>query len=86
MFAFAATARCVKDHHFDAVFDAYLSDDEVRAFLQEHNPAAFKEMSEKLMEARDRGLWRPRLHRTYKMLAALHGGGAPNALQQEPVL
>ena len=25
MFAFQATARCVKDHHFDAVFDAYLN-------------------------------------------------------------
>ena len=86
MFAFAATARCVKDHHFDAVFDAYLGDEDVRAFLEEHNPAALKEMSERLMEAQDRGLWRPRLNSTYKFLASLNGGVAPNALQQEPVL
>jgi cobaltochelatase CobN len=86
MFAFAATARCVKDHHFDAVFDAYLGDEDVRAFLEEHNPAALKEMSERLMEAQDRGLWRPRLNSTYKFLASLNGGVAPNALQQEPVV
>ena len=86
MFAFAATAKCVKDHHFDAVFDAYLGDEDVRAFLEEHNPAALKEMSERLMEAQDRGLWRPRLNSTYKFLASLNGGVAPNALQQEPVV
>ena len=33
LFAFAATARCVRDHHFDAVFDAYVSDDTVRDFM-----------------------------------------------------
>ncbi|MCW5700080.1 MAG: cobaltochelatase subunit CobN, partial [Rhodospirillales bacterium] len=60
LFAFAATARCVKDHHFDAVFDAYLNDGEVRDFLEANNPAALKEMGERLLEAQDRGLWRPR--------------------------
>ncbi|MDA1090677.1 MAG: cobaltochelatase subunit CobN [Proteobacteria bacterium] len=73
MFAFAATAKCVKDHHFDAVFDAYLGDETVRAFLEEHNPAALKEMSERLMEAQDRGLWRPRLNSTYASLVELSG-------------
>src|SRR3546814_3398305 len=29
LFAFAATARCVASHHFDAVFDAYLGDEEI---------------------------------------------------------
>ena len=33
--------RVVGDHHFDAVFEAYLEDREVRAFLEENNPAAF---------------------------------------------
>ncbi|MEO5374445.1 MAG: cobaltochelatase subunit CobN [Alphaproteobacteria bacterium] len=60
LFAFAATARCVKDHHFDAVFDAYIKDDTVREFLQQANSAALKEMTDRFREALDRGLWRPR--------------------------
>jgi cobaltochelatase CobN len=73
LFAFAATARCVKDHHFDAVFEAYLGDEDVLAFLEEHNPAALREMSEKLIEAQERGLWKPRLNSTHQRLAALAG-------------
>ena len=73
LFAFAATARCVKDHHFDAVFDAYLNDDEVRDFLAENNPAALREMSERLLEAQERGLWRPRLNSSYPILTELAG-------------
>ena len=71
LFAFAATARCVKNHHFDAVFEAYLEDQAVRDFLQEANPAALKEMIERLQEAIDRGLWRPRRNSTPDILKEL---------------
>jgi cobaltochelatase CobN len=71
LFAFAATAKCVRDHHFDAVFDAYLNDEEVRKFLEEHNPAALKEMAERLKEAEDRGLWKTRRNDTRPLLDAL---------------
>ncbi len=77
LFAFAATARCVRDHHFDAVFDAYLGDEAVRAFLAEANPAALKEMSERLVEAQTRGLWRPRLNSTRAILDDLAQGATP---------
>ncbi len=60
MFAFAATAHAVADHHFDAVYEAYLGDDVVRNFIAEHNPAALAEMALRLLEAQDRNLWRPR--------------------------
>ncbi|MGH7124614.1 MAG: cobaltochelatase subunit CobN, partial [Stellaceae bacterium] len=60
LFAFAATAQAVKDHHFDAVFDAYLGDAAVQAFLAEHNPDALREIADRLGEAIDRGLWKPR--------------------------
>jgi len=60
MFAFAATTGAVKDHHFEAVYTAYLLDERVRAFLAEKNPAALKEMSDRLVEAIDRRLWSPR--------------------------
>ncbi|NVK20141.1 MAG: cobaltochelatase subunit CobN [Methylocystaceae bacterium] len=60
MFAFAATANCVRDHHFDAVFEAYIQDEETYQFLKENNPAALKEMLERFQEAQDRDLWSPR--------------------------
>ena len=60
LFAFAATADCVADHHFDLVFDAYLGDDAVRDFIERHNPAALKEIAERLLEAQERDLWKPK--------------------------
>ncbi|WP_425406909.1 cobaltochelatase subunit CobN [Hwanghaeella sp.] len=71
LFAFSATARAVEDHHFDLVFDAYLDDAEVRNFLADHNPAALKEMAERLLEAQDRGLWKPRRNSTRDALQRL---------------
>ncbi|MDP7182300.1 MAG: cobaltochelatase subunit CobN, partial [Alphaproteobacteria bacterium] len=73
LFAFAATAHAVKDHHFDAVFDAYIQDDNVRGFMEKTNPAALREMSAKLMEALERGLWRPRSNAAYHRLVGLTG-------------
>jgi cobaltochelatase CobN len=57
LFAFAATADCVADHHFDAVYAAYLDDEAVREFLEKHNPAALKDIANRLLEAQTRGLW-----------------------------
>jgi cobaltochelatase CobN len=59
LFAFAATAHVVKNHHFDALYDAYLGDAEVRGFLEAHNPDALKEIEARFAEAIARGLWRP---------------------------
>ncbi len=73
LFAFAATAHAVADHHFDAVFDAYLEDDTVRGFLLENNPVAARDMAERLIEAQDRGLWRPRSNSAYERLRGLAG-------------
>lgn len=69
--SFAATARCVKDHHFDAVFQAYLDDPKVLAFLKDNNPEALKEMTARLLEAQERGLWTPRLNSTRAVLESL---------------
>ncbi|WP_081581697.1 cobaltochelatase subunit CobN [Pararhodospirillum photometricum] len=59
LFAFAATARTVKNHHFDLVAEAYLLDDTVRTFLADANPEALADMAQRLLDAIDRGLWRP---------------------------
>ena len=71
LFAFSATTGAVGDHHFDAVHQAFVTDDAVRAFLAEHNPAALKELAERLAEAIDRGLWTPRSNSARFDLAAL---------------
>ncbi len=60
MFAFAATTGAVRDHHFEAVYQAYVLDERVRQFMADKNPAALREMTDKLMEAIDRGFWSPR--------------------------
>jgi cobaltochelatase CobN len=73
MFAFAATARCVRDHHFDAVYDAYLGDARVHEFLQDNNPAAAREIAERLLEAQERNLWKPRSNTAGRRLTELAG-------------
>jgi cobaltochelatase CobN len=60
MFAFAATTGAVKDHHFEAAYQAYMLDERVRDFLLEKNPAALAEMAARFAEAIDRRLWTPR--------------------------
>jgi len=60
LFAFAATSRAVDDTHFDALYEAYLTDEAVRDFMAQYNPAALAETSRRFAEAIDRGLWRPR--------------------------
>jgi cobaltochelatase CobN len=78
LFAFAATARAVADHHFDAVFEAYLEDPGVQDFLRENNPAALREMAERLIEAQERALWRPRSNSARARLEQLSGAALEN--------
>ncbi|MGU3400712.1 cobaltochelatase subunit CobN [Brucellaceae bacterium D45D] len=60
LFAFAATTGKVGNHHFEAVYQAYLADKAVHDFLAEKNPAALCEIAQKFDEAIERGLWVPR--------------------------
>ena len=77
LFAFAATTNAVADHHFDAVFEAYLGDPAVLDFLDRHNPAARAEIAARLNEAIDRALWRPRSNSARDRLAELMRRGVP---------
>ncbi len=60
MFAFAATTGAVRDHHFEAAYQAFIVDERVADFLRERNPAAFADLAERFLEAIDRNLWTPR--------------------------
>ncbi len=68
LFAFAATTKAVKDHHFDLVAEAYLGDEAVLDFLKANNPAALEEIRARLREAVERGLWHPRRNSTHQLL------------------
>jgi cobaltochelatase CobN len=75
LFAFAATAAVVENHHFDALFDAYLQDETVRGFIAEHNPAALTEIAQRFDEAVQRGLWQPRRNSAPALLDELKRPG-----------
>lgn len=57
LFAYDATANCVADHMYEGVAQAYIFDQQVQEFVQTKNPWALRDMSERLLEAHQRGLW-----------------------------
>nr|HML29933.1 cobaltochelatase subunit CobN [Hyphomicrobium sp.] len=59
-FAFAATAQAVDNGGFERLYEAYLGDPAVAAFLERENPAAIEAMRRRFAEAIARGLWQPR--------------------------
>ena len=71
LFAFSATTGMVENHHFDAVYGAFVEADDVRDFMESANPQALRELSERLLEAQARGLWRPRSNSAIRELRAI---------------
>ena len=59
LFAFAATTRQVPDHHFDALFSAWIDDQHVANFIQQNNIHAWDDILDRFQEAMSRGLWQP---------------------------
>ena len=57
LFGWDATTGVVDDWMYEQVSQSYVLDPDNRAFLDESNPWALHGMSERLLEAADRGLW-----------------------------
>lgn len=74
LFAFAATTGAVKNHHFDLVHQAFLEDEDTRAFIEDNNAPALREMAERLNEAIERGLWVPKSNSARALLDQLRDG------------
>lgn len=72
LFAYDATTDLIDDFMYEGITDAYLKDPENKAFLERHNPWAIKDMSERLLEAMQRGLWKNPEKETEKFLKALY--------------
>jgi cobaltochelatase CobN len=57
LFGYDATAGVVDDWMYERVTEAYVADPEVRKFFEQSNPWALQSITERLLEADDRGLW-----------------------------
>ena len=57
LFAFDATTQLIDDHQYALLADAYLLDPATRDFVREHNPHALRDMTERMLEAQQRGMW-----------------------------
>nr|MDP9496926.1 cobaltochelatase subunit CobN [Actinomycetota bacterium] len=57
LFGYDATAGVVDDWMYERLAQSYVFDEVNREFLQRSNPWALRGMSERLLEAADRGLW-----------------------------
>jgi cobaltochelatase CobN len=57
LFAFDATTELIDDHQYALLADAYLLDASTRDFIRQHNPDALRDMTERMLEAQQRGLW-----------------------------
>ncbi|GGM09331.1 cobaltochelatase subunit CobN [Dactylosporangium sucinum] len=57
LFGFDATAGVVADWMYEKLAESYVFDPETRKFLDESNPWALHGITERLLEAADRGLW-----------------------------
>jgi cobaltochelatase CobN len=57
LFGYDATAGVVEDWMYRDVTHKYVLDEEVRDFMRVSNPWALRAISERLLEAAERGLW-----------------------------
>ena len=58
LFAYDATTNCAKDYMYEGVAQAYVLDEQVQQFIREKNPWALRDLTERLLEASQRGMWR----------------------------
>ncbi|OEJ99429.1 cobaltochelatase subunit CobN [Flavivirga aquatica] len=57
LFAYDATTNLIDDFMYEGVTESYLLNPENKAFIKQNNPWALKDMSERLLEAIQRGMW-----------------------------
>ena len=59
LYGWSATTRMVADWVFNEVAKTYVLDDEMRRWFEENNVWALEEITRRLIEAAERGLWKP---------------------------
>jgi len=59
LYGWSATTKLVDDWIFDEIAKTYVLDEEMRRWFEENNVWALEEIARRLVEAAERGLWRP---------------------------
>ena len=57
LFGYDATAQVMDDWMYETLTDEYVANPENREFFEQSNPWALHDISERLMEAAERGMW-----------------------------
>ena len=70
VFGYGATTGLIPDHHYEEVARTLLLAPPQKEFFQRYNPEALKEAAERLLEAKERGLWKRPLPDTIAELEA----------------
>jgi cobaltochelatase CobN len=70
-FAYDATTHCGADFMYQGIAEHYLLDPTVQYFLETKNPWALRDMTERLLEAHQRGLWSNVSPKTLDQLRAI---------------
>lgn len=71
LYAFAATTNAVKDHHFEAIYEAYIEDEKIYEFLKQNNVDALSDIINRLLDAQKKQLWKPRRNASFHQLETL---------------
>ena len=58
LFGFDATANVVNDFMYEQIAQSYALDESTQRFYEESNPWALRGISERLLEAAQRGMWK----------------------------
>ena len=58
LFGYGATTDLIRDTHYQEIAQTLLLDPRQQEFFKKHNPAAFQEATERILEAAERGLWK----------------------------
>jgi len=58
LFGYGATTDLIRDTHYQEIAQTLLLDPRQQEFFKKHNPAAFQDATERILEAAERGLWK----------------------------
>jgi cobaltochelatase CobN len=71
LFAYDATTNLVDDFMYEGITQEYLFNEENRQFIEQVNPWALKDMTERMLEAIQRGMWQQPKPETLEQLQKL---------------
>ncbi|KXX68382.1 cobaltochelatase subunit CobN [Flammeovirga sp. SJP92] len=72
LFAYDATTNLIEDFMYEGITEEYLFNQKNQEFIRQHNPWALKDMSERMLEAIQRGLWENPNQETLDQLKSLY--------------